>query len=183
MSEIATLDERRDALDLAELEAMSKLDDTGFWKVAGDVFGDRNIDTAAVKDYLDNKYGGVATDLGPLDSASRGKNRPARSVAELGKLVAELRRRFEVEARALALMDHPGIARVLDAGLTDDGQPYVVMELVDGRPLFFDSFKLASAEATDSPTWSCMCMIRSRSAAAFSNSKFSAAASISFSNS
>src|SRR5262245_23261111 len=38
--------------------------------------------------------------------------------------------RFEAERQALALMDHPNIARVLDAGATDAGRPYFVMELV-----------------------------------------------------
>jgi serine/threonine protein kinase/tetratricopeptide (TPR) repeat protein len=40
--------------------------------------------------------------------------------------------RFEAERQALALMEHPNIARVLDAGATDSGRPYVVMELVRG---------------------------------------------------
>src|SRR4029453_4860333 len=40
--------------------------------------------------------------------------------------------RFEAERQALALMDHPNIAKVLDAGATDTGRPYFVMELVGG---------------------------------------------------
>src|SRR5262249_39435287 len=40
--------------------------------------------------------------------------------------------RFQVERQALALMDHPNIARVLDAGATESGRPYFVMELVKG---------------------------------------------------
>jgi serine/threonine protein kinase len=43
--------------------------------------------------------------------------------------------RFEAERQALALMDHPNIARVLDAGATDAGRPYFVMELVNGVPI------------------------------------------------
>jgi tetratricopeptide (TPR) repeat protein len=43
--------------------------------------------------------------------------------------------RFEAERQALALMDHPNIARVLDAGAAPDGRPFFVMELVKGRPL------------------------------------------------
>jgi len=43
--------------------------------------------------------------------------------------------RFEAERQALALMDHPNIARVFDAGTTDSGRPYFVMELVKGVPL------------------------------------------------
>ena len=43
--------------------------------------------------------------------------------------------RFEAERQALALMDHPNIAKMLDAGTTDDGRPYFVMELVKGVPI------------------------------------------------
>jgi WD40 repeat protein len=52
--------------------------------------------------------------------------------------------RFEQERQALALMDHPNIARVLDGGLTPTGQPFFVMELVNGLALtrFCDGTKL-----------------------------------------
>jgi WD40 repeat protein len=52
--------------------------------------------------------------------------------------------RFEQERQALALMDHPNIARVLDGGLTADRRPFFVMELVHGLPLhkFCDEAKL-----------------------------------------
>jgi serine/threonine-protein kinase len=43
--------------------------------------------------------------------------------------------RFEAERQALALMDHPNIARIYDGGATDQGQPFFVMELVRGVPL------------------------------------------------
>ncbi len=43
--------------------------------------------------------------------------------------------RFEAERQALALMNHPNIAKVLDAGTTSDGWPYFVMELIDGIPI------------------------------------------------
>ncbi len=42
--------------------------------------------------------------------------------------------RFEAERQALAMMDHPNIAKVFDAGTTDSGRPYFVMELVNGIP-------------------------------------------------
>ncbi len=42
--------------------------------------------------------------------------------------------RFEAERQALSLMDHPNIARVLDAGTTEGGRPYFVMELVQASP-------------------------------------------------
>jgi serine/threonine protein kinase len=52
--------------------------------------------------------------------------------------------RFEAERQALALMDHPNIARVLDGGLTPDERPFFVMELVNGLPLtkFCDEVRL-----------------------------------------
>ena len=56
--------------------------------------------------------------------------------------------RFEAERQALALMDHPNIARVLDAGSTPDGRPYFAMELVKGVPLtkFCDDQRLSIRE-------------------------------------
>jgi tetratricopeptide (TPR) repeat protein/tRNA A-37 threonylcarbamoyl transferase component Bud32 len=52
--------------------------------------------------------------------------------------------RFEAERQALALMDHPNIARVFDGGMTDERRPFFVMELVGGKPLsqFCDEAKL-----------------------------------------
>jgi serine/threonine protein kinase/tetratricopeptide (TPR) repeat protein len=52
--------------------------------------------------------------------------------------------RFEAERQALAMMDHPNIARVLDAGVTDSGRPFFVMELIKGMPItgFCDDRKL-----------------------------------------
>ena len=52
--------------------------------------------------------------------------------------------RFEAERQAIALMDHPNIAKLLDAGTTADGMPFFVMELVKGIPLnqFCDQHKL-----------------------------------------
>ena len=56
--------------------------------------------------------------------------------------------RFESERQALALMDHPNIARVLDAGTTDSGRPFFVMELVKGIPLtdYCDQHRLGLPE-------------------------------------
>jgi tetratricopeptide (TPR) repeat protein len=56
--------------------------------------------------------------------------------------------RFEQERQALGLMDHPNIAHVLDGGLTPTGQPFFVMELVNGLPLtkFCDEMKLTPRE-------------------------------------
>ncbi|GAB3055703.1 serine/threonine-protein kinase [Stenotrophomonas tumulicola] len=48
---------------------------------------------------------------------------------------AAMARQLSAESQFLADLQHPGIARLLDAGVTEDGQPYLVMEYVDGRPL------------------------------------------------
>ncbi len=63
----------------------------------------------------------------------------------------EVLARFDQERQALALMDHPNIARVLDAGTTGQGQPYVVMDLVEGLPIsqFCDSRNLSVRERLD----------------------------------
>ena len=60
----------------------------------------------------------------------------------------EIIARFEAERQALALMDHPNIAAVLDAGTTDGGRPYFVMELVKGAPIteYCDAHKLGIRE-------------------------------------
>ncbi|HMF12182.1 MAG TPA: serine/threonine-protein kinase, partial [Gemmataceae bacterium] len=56
--------------------------------------------------------------------------------------------RFEAERQALALMDHPNIAKVLDAGQTSSGRPYFVMDLVKGLPIteFCDQSRLTTNE-------------------------------------
>jgi eukaryotic-like serine/threonine-protein kinase len=58
--------------------------------------------------------------------------RVALKVVKLGMDTKSVIARFEAERQALALMDHPNIARVLDAGATETGRPYFVMELVPG---------------------------------------------------
>ncbi len=59
----------------------------------------------------------------------------ALKVIKPGMDTTEVLARFEAERQALALMDHPNIAKVLDAGATDTGRPYFVMELVKGTRL------------------------------------------------
>ncbi|MGB2864576.1 MAG: serine/threonine-protein kinase [Sedimentisphaerales bacterium] len=56
--------------------------------------------------------------------------------------------RFEAERQALALLDHPNIARIFDGGTTEAGQPYFVMELVKGLPIteYCDQQKLSIDE-------------------------------------
>ncbi|HRJ11273.1 MAG TPA: serine/threonine-protein kinase, partial [Prosthecobacter sp.] len=59
----------------------------------------------------------------------------ALKIIKLGMDTREVIARFEVERQALAVMEHPGIAKVFDAGATVSGRPFFVMELVRGTPL------------------------------------------------
>src|SRR5205085_793745 len=60
------------------------------------------------------------------------RRRVAVKVIKLGMDTKQVIARFEAERQALALMDHPNIAKVLDAGATETGRPFFVMELVRG---------------------------------------------------
>src|SRR6267154_3332084 len=60
------------------------------------------------------------------------RRRVALKVIKLGMDTKSVIARFEAERQALAMMDHPNIARVLDAGATETGRPFFVMELVRG---------------------------------------------------
>ncbi|MFM9996995.1 MAG: tetratricopeptide repeat protein [Phycisphaerales bacterium] len=59
----------------------------------------------------------------------------ALKIIKLGMDTRQVIARFEAERQALAMMDHPHIARVLDAGATETGRPFFVMELVKGDPI------------------------------------------------
>jgi serine/threonine protein kinase len=76
------------------------------------------------------------------------RRRVALKVIKPGLETDQIIGRFEAERQALALMDHPDIARVLDAGTTDSGRPYFVMELVHGLPItdYCDRYRLTPAE-------------------------------------
>jgi len=76
------------------------------------------------------------------------RRRVALKIIKAGLDSAQILARFEAERQALALMDHPNIAKVLDAGSTPEGRPYFVMELVKGIPLttFCDERRLSICE-------------------------------------
>jgi serine/threonine protein kinase/tetratricopeptide (TPR) repeat protein len=69
-------------------------------------------------------------------------------VIKLGMDTQQVMTRFEAERQALALMDHPVIAKVLDAGATAQGRPYFVMEYVKGEPIttYCDRQRLSTPE-------------------------------------
>lgn len=73
--------------------------------------------------------------------------RVAIKVVKRGMDSEEVLRRFRAERRTLAALSHPGIARLLDAGVTPDARPYIVMEFVDGTPI--DAYCARQGMATD----------------------------------
>jgi non-specific serine/threonine protein kinase/serine/threonine-protein kinase len=76
------------------------------------------------------------------------RRKVALKIIRPGMDTREVIARFEAERQALALMDHPNIARVLDAGTTQSGRPYFVMELVKGLPIidYCDQQQLTARE-------------------------------------
>ncbi|HEY3243209.1 MAG TPA: serine/threonine-protein kinase, partial [Phycisphaerae bacterium] len=76
------------------------------------------------------------------------RRRVALKIIKLGMDTRQVIARFEAERQALAMMDHPHIAKVLDAGATDTGRPYFVMELVKGVPIteYCDTNNLTAQE-------------------------------------
>src|SRR5271165_7156167 len=76
------------------------------------------------------------------------RRRVALKIIKAGMDSNQVLARFEAERQALALMDHQNIARVLDAGTTDSGRPYFVMELVHGVPItrYCDDAQLSPRE-------------------------------------
>ncbi|MGA2555020.1 MAG: protein kinase, partial [Verrucomicrobiota bacterium] len=79
------------------------------------------------------------------------RRRVALKVIKLGMDTKAVIARFEAERQALALMDHPNIAKVLDAGATETGRPYFVMELVRGIKItdYCDQNNLSTEERLD----------------------------------
>jgi len=76
------------------------------------------------------------------------RRRVALKIIKLGMDTRQVVARFETERQALAVMDHPNIARVFDAGATETGRPYFVMELARGIPItdYCDRHKLSAQE-------------------------------------
>ncbi|NIP27575.1 MAG: protein kinase [Phycisphaerae bacterium] len=79
------------------------------------------------------------------------RRRVALKLIKLGMDTKQVVARFEAERQALAMMDHPNIAKVLDAGKTKTGRPYFVMELVKGVAIteYCDKNKLDTKERLD----------------------------------
>ncbi len=136
----------RDQPDLrSEIESLL----TAF-EEAGDFLKDPSIDsTDAFTAAVELNEGDIIDQYRVLEQIGEGNNavvfmveqietirrRAAMKVIRLGMDTREVIARFEAERQALAMMDHPNIAKVLDAGATQSGRPYFVMELVKGIPI------------------------------------------------
>ena len=79
------------------------------------------------------------------------RRKVALKIIKLGMDTRQVIARFEAERQALALMDHPNIAKVLDAGATETGRPYFVMELVTGVSIttYCDQNNLSTKDRLD----------------------------------
>lgn len=113
----------------------------------------REIEDMTAGALIDGKYRLVeklgSGGMGVVYLAEQGepvRRRVALKLIKLGMDTREIVARFESERQALAVMDHPNIARVFDAGATDTGRPYFVMELVRGIPItnYCDRYKLST---------------------------------------
>ena len=80
-------------------------------------------------------HGGMGTVYRAVRADGLFEQTVAVKVVKRGMDSAAVLRRFDAERRILARLDHPGIARVLDGGLTDDGRPWLAMEFVEGEPI------------------------------------------------
>jgi serine/threonine protein kinase len=82
------------------------------------------------------------------------RRRVAIKLIKVGMDTREVVARFESERQALALMDHPAIAKVFDAGSTPEGRPYFVMEYVAGIPTdYCDKHKLSTRQRLELSSW------------------------------
>jgi serine/threonine protein kinase len=103
------------------LEDLKKLDPEN---LVGEMIGDYRIQELIGEGGMGLVY--AAEQLQPI------RRRVALKIIKLGMDTREVIARFESERQALALMNHPNIARILGAGATDDGRPYFVMDFVPG---------------------------------------------------
>jgi len=91
------------------------------------------------------------------EQAAPVKRRVALKVIKAGQYDDAALQRFDLERQTLAIMEHPAIAKLFDAGATADGQPYFVMEYVPGLPIteYCDQKRLTPRERLDLITKVC----------------------------
>src|ERR671932_22344 len=124
---MTTWDPRANDLFLKALELVATIDEPSVTERPGAVIGPYKL----LEQIGEGGFGVVflAEQTKPV------RRRVALKVLKPGMDSKQVVARFEAERQALALMDHPNIARVHDAGMTPSGRPYFVMELVRGLPI------------------------------------------------
>jgi serine/threonine protein kinase/CHASE2 domain-containing sensor protein len=137
---LAPLERQRKVLEIGLGSASTLADDAPVTEGEGDTIGNYKL----LQKLGEGGFGVVylADQLEPV------KRRVALKVIKLGMDTRQVVARFEAERQALALMDHPNIAKVYDAGSTQTGRPFFVMELVKGVPIttFCDEGALGTRE-------------------------------------
>jgi len=139
------------AADLPEiateaLDLLSTLDDSGFMsKPTGAGFSAESVPTTVPREQPGARVGrykllqligeGGFGSVFMAEQTEPVHRRVALKIIKAGMDTKQVIARFEAERQALAMMDHSNIARVLDAGATESGRPYFVMELVRGEPM------------------------------------------------
>ena len=113
-----------------------------FGETTSDALLDRTIDSYRLMEQIGEGGFGVVY-VAQQEKPVRRK--VALKMVKPGMGSKEVIARFEAERQALAMMDHPSIARVFDAGVSDDSRPYFVMELVRGIPIteFCDKVRMS----------------------------------------
>ncbi len=108
-------------------ESRTQTIDTGTSAMSDDDFGRYHILRPVGEGGMGTVY--LADQLEPI------RRRVALKVVKLGMDTVQVLARFANERQALAIMDHPNIARIFDAGATPKGRPYFVMEYIEGVPI------------------------------------------------
>jgi serine/threonine protein kinase len=124
---LASHDESRGPLDAAPPDLAGTLDGPGMAEGPGTLVGPYKL-------LQQLGEGGMGT-VFMAEQTQPVRRKVALKVIKPGMDSRQVIARFEAERQALALMDHPSIAKVLDAGTTNSGRPYFVMELIKGVPI------------------------------------------------
>ena len=130
-------------LDVPPVNSDVSLDDSGISEGPGTIIGRYKL--------LERIGEGGMAVVYMAEQSEPIRRKVALKIIKLGMDTKQVIVRFEAERQALAMMDHPNIAKVLDAGATDTGRPYFVMELVKGVSIteYCDKNKINTRERLD----------------------------------
>jgi serine/threonine protein kinase/tetratricopeptide (TPR) repeat protein len=132
----------------AEVEGLLAYHEAGTGSASADRGGLADLETIANFRVLQRVGEGGMGEVYEAEQTEPVRRRVALKVIKWGMDTKEVLARFESERQALALMNHPNIARVFEAGATDSGRPYFAMEYVKGVPIteYCDTHRLDTKE-------------------------------------